>query len=273
MRQRSPSLPKSLLAAIRKSPSRYTNPASERDCTTIASYNIHKCVGTDRRFDPVRIVDVVCELDADLIALQEADERFGKREGLLDLDALKERANLVPVNLQTGLRSHGWHGNVLLAREGTVRDVRCMALPGLEPRGALIVDLDLKGVHLRIIAAHFGLLRWSRSRQASALLEAMHPATRPTILLGDLNEWRVRKRSSLLGLLPHFGPVHAIVPSFPSRYPLLALDRILASPHQMISSIDVHDTALARVASDHLPIKARLDLKAIGADLHLRDAG
>lgn len=273
MPHRSQSLPKSLLAAMRKSPSRYNNPEVDQNCTTIASYNIHKCVGTDRRFDPERIVDVVCELDADLIALQEADERFGNREGLLDLQALKTRANLVPVDLQTNLRSHGWHGNVILARDGIVRDVKCMNLPGLEPRGALIVDLDLKGVDLRIIAAHFGLLRWSRSRQANALLEAMHPVTRPTVLLGDLNEWRVRKRSSLLALMPHFGPVHAIVPSFPSRFPLLALDRILASPHSLISSIDVHDSPLARVASDHLPIKARLDLKASGSTLSVREAG
>ncbi|MDP3896655.1 MAG: EEP domain-containing protein, partial [Mesorhizobium sp.] len=138
MHQRSQSLPKSLLAAIRKSPSRYTNPDVGQNCTTIASYNIHKCVGTDRRFDPKRIVDVVCELDADLVALQEADERFGNRQGLLDLQALKERANLVPVDLKSNLRSHGWHGNVILARDGTVRDVNCMTLPGLEPRGALI---------------------------------------------------------------------------------------------------------------------------------------
>ncbi|MDP3899119.1 MAG: EEP domain-containing protein, partial [Mesorhizobium sp.] len=121
--------------------------------------------------------------------------------------------------------------------------------------------------------AHFGLLRRSRSLQASALVEAMHPTLRPTIILGDLNEWRVRKRSSLLALVPHFGPVHAVVPSFPSRYPLLALDRILASPHHLISSIDVHDTALARVASDHLPIKARLDLKSVASDVPLREAG
>jgi endonuclease/exonuclease/phosphatase family metal-dependent hydrolase len=125
------------------------------------------------------------------------------------------------------------------------------------------VDLELKGVALRIIAAHFGLLRHSRSQQANALLEATHPAMRPTILLGDLNEWRVRNRSSLQALLPHFGPIHAVLPSFPSRFPLFALDRILARPPHLISGIEVHKTSLARRASDHLPIKARLNLDAI----------
>lgn len=75
-------------------------------------------------------------------------------------------------------------------------------------------------------------LRRSRTKQANALLEATRSVLRPTILLGDLNEWRVHSRSSLLALLPHFGPIHTVLSSFPSRFPLLALDRILAN-HQV----------------------------------------
>ena len=58
---------------------------------SVASYNVHKCVGTDGVFDPGRILDVVLELDADVVALQEADQRFGSRKGLLDLKALQEK--------------------------------------------------------------------------------------------------------------------------------------------------------------------------------------
>jgi len=106
-------------------------------------------------------------------------------------------------------------------------------------------------------------MRRSRSQQASALVEATRSILRPTLLLGDLNEWRVKTRSSLLELLPHFGPLHAVLPSFPSRFPPLALDRILARPPDLISSIEVHQTPLARVASDHLPIKARWNLDKV----------
>ena len=218
MPHRSPTLPESLLAAIRKETPRYENPGIEESSATIASYNIHKCVGTDGRFDPERTSRVVAEIDADVIALQEADERTGNRQGLLDLRALEKTANLVSVHTPDNPRSHGWHGNLILAREGVVRDVRRLRLPGLEPRGALIVDLELKGVPLRIIAAHLGLLRRSRSSQTTALLKATHSVLRPTILLGDLNEWRVRTRSSLLTLVPHFGPIHAVLPSFPVRF-------------------------------------------------------
>ena len=253
-------LPRSLAAALRKEAPSSISLNGGASCTTIASYNVHKCIGTDGRFDPARVAAVIAEVDADIIALQEADERLGLRKGLLDLDALERETGLVPVRLSTNGRSHGWHGNVVLARNSSVQDVRPISLPGLEPRGAVMADLELSGVEIRIIAAHFGLLRHSRAKQAAALVEATSSAVRPTLLVGDLNEWRVRNRSSLLALFPHFGPLHASLPSFPSRYPLLALDRILARPADLISSIEIHQSPLAREASDHLPIKARLNL-------------
>jgi endonuclease/exonuclease/phosphatase family metal-dependent hydrolase len=271
MLDRRHTLPKTLAAALRKRAPHFVKVGGDDPCTTIASYNVHKCVGTDGRFDPARTAAVVAELDADIVALQEADERLGERVGLLDLEALAKSTELVPLHMPQGSRSHGWHGNLLLARSGVVQEVRTIHLPGLEPRGALIVDLEIKGVHLRIIGAHFGLFRHSRKRQANAVLEAAQGVIRPTIILGDLNEWRVSTRSSLLSLLPHFGPLNAVLPSFPSRFPLLALDRILARPQSMISSIEVHHSPLARVASDHLPVKARLKLEGLAAET-VRDA-
>jgi endonuclease/exonuclease/phosphatase family metal-dependent hydrolase len=272
MLDRRHTLPKTLAAALRKRAPRFVKVSGDDHCTTIASYNVHKCVGTDGRFDPARTAAVVSELDADIVALQEADERMGERVGLLDLDALTRLTDLVPLHLPQGGRSHGWHGNLLLARAGAVQQVTPIHLPGLEPRGALIVDLEIKGVQLRVIGAHLGLLRHSRKRQAGAILEATQSVLRPTIILGDLNEWRVNTRSSLLSLLPQFGPLNAILPSFPSRFPLLALDRILARPQTLIASIEVHHSPLARVASDHLPIKARLRLGSLKGTEAVRDA-
>lgn len=262
MHDQAPRLSTSIVAALRKEAPRYIEFEPDH-CTTIASYNVHKCVGTDGRFMPSRIAEVVKELDADIIALQEADQRIGERRGLLDLEALRQATDLVPLHRPQYPAGHGWHGNLILARSGAVKALKQVRLPGLEPRGAVIVDIELNGATLRVIAAHFGLLRRSRSQQAGVLLEATQSVVHPTVLLGDLNEWRVRNRSSLSALLPHFGPIHAVLPSFPSRYPLLALDRILARPQNLISSIEVHNTPLARVASDHLPIKARLNLAAV----------
>jgi endonuclease/exonuclease/phosphatase family metal-dependent hydrolase len=225
----------------------------------IASYNIHKCVGTDRRRDPDRTVKVLAEINADVVALQEADLRFGERAGLLDLEVLKTQAGLVPVPLVGAAKSHGWHGNVVLVREAIVHHTHQLPLPGVEPRGALIVDMEAKSLHLRVIATHFGLLKSSRAMQVSKVLEAAGEAAERTVLLmGDLNEWRIGKRSGLAGLREIFGSVESFVPSFPSRYPLLALDRILCHPRQQLRNIAVHSTPLSRVASDHLPITAEV---------------
>lgn len=234
--------------------------------TLIASYNVHKCVGTDRRFDPDRVASVIGQVGADVVALQEADERFGQRAGLLDLRRLEREYGLLPVPLAGEAKSHGWHGNLVLFREGAVHDVHPIRLPGVEPRGALVVDMELAAGPLRVVSAHLGLLRRSRAQQAAAILTAIAArGERPTLLLGDLNEWRLGARSSLLTFDPHFGPLRAALPSFPSRFPLFALDRILGSPHHLISGIEVHDTPLARMASDHLPIKARIDLMAVSS--------
>lgn len=225
----------------------------------VASYNIHKCVGTDRRFNPERILNVLAEVDADVVALQEADLRFGDRAGLLNLQDLHDRLGLVPVPLEGAHKNHGWRGNVVLVREAIVNKTHQLMLPGVEPRGAVVVDLLAKGVDLRIIATHFGLLRHSRAQQVGEVLRAAQASNgRSVLLMGDLNEWRIGKRSALAGLEPIFGPVTQFVPSFPSKFPVLALDRILCTPRDLLSRLEVHDTPLARLASDHLPIKAQL---------------
>ncbi len=226
---------------------------------TIASYNIHKCVGRDGRFDPDRTASVIAELDVDVLAIQEADRRFGDRAGLLDLAAIARATGLeaVPVSRTGG--SHGWHGNLILVRGGEARALRRIALPGHEPRGALVADLELGAGRLRVIATHLALLRSARRRQV-ALLRATacgEAEVLPMVLLGDLNEWR---RAALHGLAPEFGPGERLVPSFPAGFPVLALDRIFARPHGIVSGFRVHDTPLARRASDHLPVKARLSL-------------
>lgn len=233
----------------------------------VASWNVHKCVGADGRFDPHRTAHVVAELRADLVALQEVDRRFGRRTGLLARDVLEETGlELLPVSpLHDG---HGWHGNAILLRRGAARvlDIRRLDLPGAEPRGALVVDLAPKGGgRLRVVAAHLGLLRRSRRQQVEALVDAIGegpPA--PTLLMGDFNEWRapVTARCSLRGLRPIFGEAPRFPDSFPARLPVLALDRILGAPHGLVGPVTAHHSPLARVASDHLPLAATLRLAA-----------
>jgi len=225
----------------------------------VASYNVHKCVGTDGKFDPERVLKVLHEIDADVVALQEADLRFGDKRGLLNLEQLREMTGLVPAQLPSPGRNHGWRGNVVLSRESMVMNTEQIVLPGVEPRGAVVVDMMIRKQHLRIIATHFGLLRHSRAQQVERVLEAAKD-DKPfcTVLMGDLNEWRTGKRSALMGLEPIFGAVNGFAPSFPARFPMLALDRILCNPRARLTDITAHSTPLSRKASDHLPLTATL---------------
>ena len=230
----------------------------------VATYNVHKCVGTDGRFDPERIVRVIAELDADVLALQEADRRTGLRQGLLDLERLARACGLDLVPVAVRPSSHGWHGNALFVRGGTVGAVKRIALPQAEPRGAVMAEIAFPAGPVRVVAAHLGLLKRTRRQQTAALLQALERADpMPTLMMGDFNEWRPgRPDCPLAELEPFFGPTLAHYPSFPSRRPIFALDRILGWPQGTIEGITVHDTPLARVASDHLPLRALVNLAA-----------
>jgi endonuclease/exonuclease/phosphatase family metal-dependent hydrolase len=227
----------------------------------VASYNIHKCRGTDGQVRPERIVAVIKAMDADLVALQEVDHRIGLRTGLLNRAMLEHETGMKLLVQSDIVDGHGWHGNALLVRGEPAHYHRSrIRLPGIEPRGAVFAELDLGEGLFRVIAVHLGLLRRSRLAQAKALLDAFQKMTpMPTIMLGDFNEWRRLRRSALAVLHPVFGSSPTLS-SFPSRLPLLPMDRIFDWPAGVITHRSVFNTPLSRKASDHLPLVANLDL-------------
>ena len=225
----------------------------------VASYNMRKGIGADRRRSPERIIDVLREVDADVIALQEADRRFGTRAGVIPTD-LHERSGWVAVGVGLRAASMGWHGNALLVRNGTrVTGCRPIHLPSLEPRGAVSAELAFGDLDLRVVGMHLDLSGLWRRRQAAAIIDHVETAPRvlPTIMMGDLNEWRATG-----GALTDFARLFAFAatgPSFHARRPLGRLDRIMVSPSLRVVDCGVHSSAAARVASDHLPIWATVE--------------
>ena len=226
----------------------------------VASYNIHKGIGLDRRRDPMRILDVLREIDADVIALQEADRRFGAKACVIPLHMLDEHSpwKAIPFGVNAG--SMGWHGNALLVRkEASVEDCAAIHLPALEPRGAVMADVRANGQAIRVVGMHLDLSGLWRRRQAHAILGHVDASAerRPTVMMGDLNEW-----SAASGCLRDFGKDYAFAgcaPSFHVRHPVARLDRIMVSRDLRIADCGAHASAASRKASDHLPIWAVLE--------------
>ena len=235
----------------------------------VASYNIQKSIGTDFRRRPARILDVLVELDADIIALQEVDRRFGERATSLPVEEIARATGYEPVMFGARPQSIGWHGNTILIRRGVeLLSQRSLVLPRLEPRGAVLADLRVNGTAIRVVGMHLGLLGLWRKRQAEAVLEQLEALEEPmpTVIMGDLNEWSVNG-----GCLAHFARDHHVGepgPSYPSVRPVFGFDRIIASPDLAIEAAGVHGSAMARVASDHLPVWAnlRMSLDAVELD-------
>ncbi|PAX08524.1 endonuclease/exonuclease/phosphatase family protein [Sphingomonas lenta] len=223
----------------------------------LASYNMRKGIGTDRRRNPERTLEVLREIDADVVALQEADRRFGPREMVLDHHLLDEHSDWKAVPLNVRERSMGWHGNAILVRKSAeIVDCGAIHLPALEPRGAVVADVKLGDEVLRVIGMHLDLLGLWRRRQAHAILAHLAAASepRPTVMMGDLNDWSARS-----GCLRDFGAKFRIAPTGPSfhaRRPVGRLDRIMISPELQLKDCGVHASAAARKASDHLPVWA-----------------
>ena len=233
---------------------------------TVASYNIHKAVGLDRRRDPERILAVLHELGADVVAVQEVDRRFGERASVLPR-ALIEEHHWHAVALNQRPDSIGWHGNALLVRRGIeVAEADIVPLPTLEPRGAVRADLVKDGHRVRVVGMHLDLSGLRRRQQVRAVIGhvaacdgAGGEGRVPTVLMGDFNEW-----SRAGGCLHefHHDQWRVLAPgrSFPSRRPVAMLDRIVASAEWDCGHCAVHHSPLAARASDHLPVIARLSL-------------
>ena len=236
----------------------------------VATYNVHACVGTDRRYDPARVAAVLRELGADIVSLQEVGTR---RPGANLSDQAAFLAQATGLQIVSGPdRSyrHSRFGNAVLTRL-PVLAVRYidLSVTGCEPRGALDVDLDVGeriagGQALRVVATHFGLRGGERRAQTLRLLGAIADIA-PTdgsaiLMMGDLNEWRGR-RGGIRALDRELGRAPA-PRTFPSWCPILPLDRIYAAPPALVRDVAVHRSPLARLASDHLPLRARLAWRA-----------
>lgn len=237
---------------------------AESPSLKIATYNIHGCLGLDRRYDPPRIAAVLREIDADIACLQEVGMRRVDRSHD-DQAAFLAEATGYHVILGAGSRGHrGRFTNAILTRfsAASARAID-LAVSVYEPRAALDAELIIGNRVLRVLATHFGLHAGERRLQANRLIAALgepctpgHRAADAVLLVGDLNEWRGRT-GGIRALDRCLGP-SAAPRTFPSWMPVLPLDRMYADGPAVLRDVHVYRSPLARLASDHLPLVGRL---------------
>jgi len=250
--------------------------APARRTIRVVTYNVHSCIGVDRRFDPARIADVIAECRPDIVALQELGLRRPRGRRV-------DQAHFIASRLSMAMHFHPTihvkeekFGDAILSPLPS-RFVRGGALPFYgEPRGALWAAILLDGFELQVINTHFGLPPDERRQQAETLLGPDwlgDPACRsPRILLGDFNAVPRSKAYRMLSrrmkdAFASTGPRRRRA-TFPSPVPMLRIDHIFFEKPIELVDVQVHRTRLSRIASDHLPVVADLSLPAHAAAGH-----
>jgi len=238
----------------------------------IATYNIHKCRGLDRRVRPQRIVDVLKETNADVIALQE----------VVGMDQLERERNQVrsiaeelgfDFRIGENRRLHGGaYGNAVLTRLPIVSEHNHdITWRKSEPRGCLQLNLCLQSkspteLCLRIFNVHLGTGFFERRYQARRLLDVVdhHGEALPRLVLGDFNEWPRGLASHLLQ--KHFQTAEprrrrGRARSYPGILPLAHVDHIYYDEPLELKEVMIHRSRLALIASDHLPLVAEFRVR------------
>lgn len=243
----------------------------------LVTYNVHRCVGVDKRLDVDRIVAVIADLEPDIVCLQELDVKRARTGGV-------DQARAIADKLAMSVRFHPAmtveaeeYGDAILTphpetliRVGALPTVR--GIPGLEPRGALWTRITINGSTLNVLTTHLGLVPKEQRLQAAALIGKDwlgHPdCSGPTILAGDFNATSItRPYQSLtrnladcqrqLGLKP-------TIKTFPSGFPAIRIDHAFVSPDIRVKRVHAPFSPLSRMASDHLPLVMDFEVQPLG---------
>lgn len=236
----------------------------------VVTYNIHKCRGLDGRRRPVRIAEVLKQIDADIIALQEV---VGMDEPEREHNQVRAIAEELGLDFRIGenrrLRG-GAYGNAVLSRLPLLDDHNHdLTWQKYEPRGCLHVNVALgeRTQALDIFNVHLGTGFFERRYQARRLLDVVNSVQdqvpKPRLVLGDFNEWMRGLATRLLS--DYFNSAEpqqrlGRARSYPGVLPLMHLDHIYYDSSLQLKSIVVHRSTLALVASDHLPVVAEFEL-------------
>ena len=236
----------------------------------VATYNVHRCRGMDRRVSVARIAEVIERLDADIVAVQEI--RRGANPSNPESDQVAFLAGSLGWHAAFGANKLRWgapYGNATFSRYPIVFEQNYdLTIRGQERRGCLRADVRVSpGRRVHVYNVHLSTRYFARPRQARRLLSdsvVNHPAvTGPRIVVGDFNEWTRGVATRLMG--EHFESVDVRLlgrrRTYPGLFPVFHLDHFYFDPALTLRSFRLHRTKLSLVASDHLPLVAEFELR------------
>jgi endonuclease/exonuclease/phosphatase family metal-dependent hydrolase len=231
----------------------------------ILTYNVHRCVGTDRRLDVARVAEVIAAQAPDIVALQELDVGRARTGGVDQAHRLAQRLGMA-FHFNAALRvEEESYGDAILTTlpEQLVKAGPIPTHPRfsrLEPRGALWVTVQVSGGVLNVVNTHLGLVPREQRGQALALAgdDWLGGARGPLILVGDMNATpragAYRTFAARLTESRRAARLSRRAPTFPSTFPVLAIDHVFVSAGVSVHAVRTPLDPLSRLASDHVPL-------------------
>jgi endonuclease/exonuclease/phosphatase family metal-dependent hydrolase len=223
----------------------------------VMTWNIHGALGRNRRFDLLRVVDLIRRWDPHIVALQEVDSRRTLTEFGDPFSFLERELGRHGIGAKSIETTDGVYGQMLISRWPLVNtEVHDISWPEREPRRAIRTEVQTPAGLLRVIATHLGLSWRERGAQIQKLLELVGRDRETTVLLGDFNDWLWA--GSVRRPLAEALPARTRHRTFPSIWPMLRLDRVYCRPEGVLAHSFVDRNA--RHASDHLAVIADVRL-------------
>jgi len=239
----------------------------------ILTYNVHGCSGSDGRISPRRIARILRESGADVVAIQELDRR--RLRSRMEDQVLEIAVSLGfhHVFCPTVVAGEELYGHAIFSRYPLTK-IKVDYLPSAsltwwkERRAALWCAVQLGNRSLNLVTTHLGLTPPERRAQVDILLGpdwiGKIPSGESVIFCGDMNFLpggrchRKVLRAGLRDLIP------SAAKTFGASVPVVRLDHMFTSPDLVVRDVCVIRNYLTRLASDHLPISARIDFGDTG---------
>jgi endonuclease/exonuclease/phosphatase family metal-dependent hydrolase len=221
------------------------------------TWNIQGGRGANGQSDLAPILALIRRWEPDVVALQEVDSRRSAPGDVPAFDFIAQQLGFHAVDAKTIIAKDGEYGQMLSSRwtlsKTAVHDI---SVPHREPRRAIEAEIETPSGPLHVLASHFGLTFGERRKQAEKLAAIAGNGGRPTLVLGDFNDWT--RYGAVQKVLVRNFPALTQHRTWPSFWPVMRLDRVFCRPAGAL--VASRTDPEGRHFSDHLPIIADINL-------------